>query len=187
MYVLNAYFCRELRFVVILRPKLRFFTQKYRSWLKFYSEFLRKKLAVEVFALYGKNIKQQIIYDYGDFDACFLRDRATMMTRRIFSMVKLAKSAPCWAERVSSLQLLLASHFPNCSPSPQVQRWGDSHWGLNSLNLSKPNIYIQNDHTNKSSRVKLDSTQEVWGRFLLPQWSSWPRGEEGRGLPTRWK
>ena len=30
MFVLNAYFCRELRFVVILRSKLETFTQKYR-------------------------------------------------------------------------------------------------------------------------------------------------------------
>ena len=101
-------------------------------------------------------------------------------------IVKLTKSAPCWAERVSSKQLLLASHFPNCSNSPQVQRWGDSHWGLNSFSFP-PRFYIENHQKNRSSRIKLDSTQEVWGRLLLPQWSSWPRGEEGRGLPTRWK
>ena len=41
MFVLNAYFCRELRFVAILRST-QIFTQKYRSWLRFYSEFLRK-------------------------------------------------------------------------------------------------------------------------------------------------
>ena len=45
MFVLNAYFCRELRFVASLGSKLRFFTQKYRSRLRFFSEFLRKELA----------------------------------------------------------------------------------------------------------------------------------------------
>ena len=47
MFVLNAYFCRELRFVAIFTLQTQIFTQKYRSWLKFYSEFLRKKLAAE--------------------------------------------------------------------------------------------------------------------------------------------
>ena len=41
MFVLNAYFCRELRFVAILRSKLRFFLRN----TGVDSEFLRKKLA----------------------------------------------------------------------------------------------------------------------------------------------
>ena len=44
MFVLSAYFCRELRFVVILRSKLRFLLRN----TGVDSEFLRKKLAVEV-------------------------------------------------------------------------------------------------------------------------------------------
>ena len=43
MFVLNAYFCRELRFVAILRSKLRFLLRN----TGVDSEFLRKKLAVE--------------------------------------------------------------------------------------------------------------------------------------------
>ena len=41
MFVLNAYFCRELRFVAILRSKLRFLLRN----TDVDSEFLRKKLA----------------------------------------------------------------------------------------------------------------------------------------------
>ena len=43
MFVLNAYFCRELRFVAILRSKLRFLLRN----TGVDSEFLRKKLAAE--------------------------------------------------------------------------------------------------------------------------------------------
>ena len=48
MFVLRAYFCRELRFVTILRSKLRFLFRNTGVDSRFYSEFLRKKLAVEV-------------------------------------------------------------------------------------------------------------------------------------------
>ena len=44
MFVLNAYFRRELRFVAVLRSKLRFLLRN-TDRLRFYSEFLRKKLA----------------------------------------------------------------------------------------------------------------------------------------------
>ena len=43
MFVLNAYFCRELRFVAILCSKLRFLLRN----TKVDPEFLRKKLAAE--------------------------------------------------------------------------------------------------------------------------------------------
>ena len=43
MFVLNMYFCRELRFVAILRSKLRFLLRN----TEVDSEFLRKKLAAE--------------------------------------------------------------------------------------------------------------------------------------------
>ena len=47
MFVLNAQFCHELRFVAILRSKLRFLLRNTGVDSDFYSEFLRKKLAAE--------------------------------------------------------------------------------------------------------------------------------------------
>ena len=43
MFVPNTYFCRELRFVAILRSNLRFLLRN--TGLRLYSEFLRKNLA----------------------------------------------------------------------------------------------------------------------------------------------
>ena len=42
MFVLNAYFCRELKFVAILRSQTQIFTQKYRNWLRFIQNFWGK-------------------------------------------------------------------------------------------------------------------------------------------------
>ena len=47
MFVLNAYFCRELRIVAILRSKLSLLLRNTGIDSDFYSEFLRKKLAAE--------------------------------------------------------------------------------------------------------------------------------------------
>ena len=47
MFVLNAFSCRELKFVAILRAKLRFLLRNI-GVDRFYSEFLRKNLAAEV-------------------------------------------------------------------------------------------------------------------------------------------
>ena len=47
--------CALLSWIKICRDftlQTQIFTQKYRSWLRFYSEFLRKKLAVEVSGSY---------------------------------------------------------------------------------------------------------------------------------------
>ena len=43
MFVPNTYFCRELRFVAILRSNLRFLLRN--TGLRLNSEFLRKNLA----------------------------------------------------------------------------------------------------------------------------------------------
>ena len=45
MFVLNAYFCRELRIVAILRSKLKFLLRNTGVDSDFNSEFLRKKMA----------------------------------------------------------------------------------------------------------------------------------------------
>ena len=47
MFVLNGYFCRELKFITILPSKLRFLLRNTGFDSDFSSEFLRKKLAVE--------------------------------------------------------------------------------------------------------------------------------------------
>ena len=45
MFVLNAYFKIKIKICRDFTLKTQIFTQKYRSWLIFYSEFLRKNLA----------------------------------------------------------------------------------------------------------------------------------------------
>ena len=75
------------------------FTQKYRSWLRFYSEFLRKKLAAEgsetltcLFTICGKLKEKlfQIWYSnqFHYISICFRSPRSFQFTLRIFPTVK---------------------------------------------------------------------------------------------------
>ena len=61
MFVLNAYFRRELRFVAILRSKLRFLLRN----TGVDSDFAQKKLAAEVSVgeafFFFKNVSEQIV------------------------------------------------------------------------------------------------------------------------------
>ena len=116
------------------------FTQKYRSWLRFYSEFLRKNLAAEVSGL-AKCLIKLNLRNVQEYFAITWNSNTTQTNWFYSDFVQTIWAKICWVEALfcKFLYFRVSSSDPKCPPAtdpaslgerPCVHQWANSFANL---------------------------------------------------------